>query len=57
MVVAEIKDAKMRRWGTYIVFIMATVGVNARQYTETQPDSTFYSRALELILKRDSEMA
>ena len=42
---------------TYILFIMATVGVNARQYTETQPDSTYYSRALELILKRDYEKA
>lgn len=47
----------MRRWVTYILFIMATVGVNARQYTETQPDSTYYSRALELILKRDYEKA
>ena len=42
---------------TYILFIMATVGVNARQYTETQPDSTYYSCALELILKRDYEKA
>lgn len=47
----------MRRWVTYILFIMATVGVNAQQYTETQPDSTYYSRALELILKRDYEKA
>ena len=47
----------MRRWVTYILFIMATVGVNARQYTETQPDSTYYSCALELILKRDYEKA
>lgn len=42
---------------TYILFIMVTVGVNARQYTETEPDSTYYSRALELILKRDYEKA
>lgn len=47
----------MRRWVTYILLIMATVGVNAQQYTEAQSDSTYYSRALELILKRDYEKA
>lgn len=46
----------MKCWAIYILFVMGTVGVNAQQYKEIQPDSTdYYRQALELILNRNYE--
>lgn len=47
----------MRCWVTCILVVIATVGIKAQQYTEGQPDATYYSEALELILKSDYEKA
>lgn len=43
----------MRRWIISILLVMGAVMLYAQQSMETQPDSTYYSRALDLILSRD----
>lgn len=47
----------MGRWIISILLVTWTVVLHAQQPMEMQPDSTYYSRALDLILSRDYAQA